>query len=108
MKNRDLRWSTFKESDFTGADLRGAKLTHERGEALDLSAQQRQVIDWQENERNRRAGSIVSGAPSRVSTQRKPFPLRTQHDAEPANAQLPTTSPSLLVRCYHSRGEYLD
>jgi len=50
LRNADLRWSTFKESDFTGADLRGAKLSHERGEALDLSAQQRQVIDWQEKE----------------------------------------------------------
>jgi BTB/POZ domain-containing protein KCTD9 len=50
LRNADLRWSTFKESDFTGADLRGTKLTHEQGEALDLSAQQRQVIDWQENE----------------------------------------------------------
>ena len=50
LRNADLRWSTFKESDFTGADLRGAKLSHERGEALDLSAQQRKVIDWQEKE----------------------------------------------------------
>ena len=50
LRKADLRWSTFKESDFTGVDLRGTKLTHERGEALDLSAQQRQVIDWQESE----------------------------------------------------------
>ena len=50
LRNADLRWSTFKESDFTGADLRGAKLSYEQGQALDLSAQQRQVIDWQEKE----------------------------------------------------------
>jgi uncharacterized protein YjbI with pentapeptide repeats len=49
-RNADLRWSTFKECDFTGADLHGAKLTHERGEALDLSAEQKQVINWQESE----------------------------------------------------------
>jgi uncharacterized protein YjbI with pentapeptide repeats len=49
-RNADLRWSTFKECDFTGADLHGAKLARERGEALDLSAGQKQVIDWQESE----------------------------------------------------------
>src|SRR5438034_8176558 len=41
LRDADLRWSTFRECDFTDADLRGAKLTHERGDTLSLSEGQR-------------------------------------------------------------------
>lgn len=50
LRDADLRHSTFEECDFTDADLRGAKLIHAQGEILPLSAEQKQVIDWQESE----------------------------------------------------------
>lgn len=46
----DLRHSLFEACDFTDADMRGAKLTHEQGDQLKLSEQQKKEIDWQESE----------------------------------------------------------
>ena len=50
LRNADLRRSTFEGCDFTDADVRGAKLTHEQGEDLVLTEEQKKVIDWQEGE----------------------------------------------------------
>ena len=50
LRGADLRRSTFEECDFTDADLRGAKLTHAQGRKLTISPEQRQVIDWQDDE----------------------------------------------------------
>lgn len=50
LRNADLCRSSFEACDFTDADMRGAKLTHEQGEEIDLSEQQRQVIDWQDSD----------------------------------------------------------
>ncbi len=50
LQNADLRHSRFAECDFTDADMRGAKLSREQAEEIRLSEQQRNVIDWQENE----------------------------------------------------------
>jgi uncharacterized protein YjbI with pentapeptide repeats len=50
LRNADLRCSNFEACDFTDAEMRGAKLTHKQGEQLDLSAEQRQEIDWQESD----------------------------------------------------------
>jgi uncharacterized protein YjbI with pentapeptide repeats len=50
LRNADLRHSTFEACDFSDADIRGAKLTHEQGEQLFLSERQQEVIDWQESE----------------------------------------------------------
>jgi hypothetical protein len=50
LRNADLRRSSFKACDFTDADMRGAKLTRKQGRQIPLSDQQRNVIDWQEND----------------------------------------------------------
>lgn len=50
LRNADLRRSGFEACDFTDADMAGAKLTHEQGEELHLSFDQRKVIDWQESD----------------------------------------------------------
>ncbi len=50
LRSADLRLSTFNECDFTAADMAGAKLTQKRGEEIQLSDEQRKVIDWQEND----------------------------------------------------------
>ena len=43
----DFRHCGFTDCDFTGADLTGAKFTKDTGASLQLSSEQRQVIDWQ-------------------------------------------------------------
>lgn len=50
LRNADLRRSIFENCDLTDADMRGVKLTREQSEQIDLSQQQRQDIDWQEND----------------------------------------------------------
>jgi hypothetical protein len=50
LRNADLRRSGFEACDFTDADMRGAELTRTQGEQINLSDQQRTVIDWQEND----------------------------------------------------------
>lgn len=47
LRSTDLRRSTFKECDFSGANLAGAKMTHQQGEVLPLTEEQRREIDWQ-------------------------------------------------------------
>ena len=44
----DLRRSSFKDCDFSNANLLGAKLTKLQGSRLHLSLQQQQEIDWHE------------------------------------------------------------
>jgi uncharacterized protein YjbI with pentapeptide repeats len=43
----DFRYCGFKACDFSGADLTDAKFTTKAGTALQLSPEQKQVIDWQ-------------------------------------------------------------
>jgi BTB/POZ domain-containing protein KCTD9 len=50
LQETDLRRSTFEACKFDGAGLRGAKLTVEQGRALELSAAQRSVIAWQDED----------------------------------------------------------
>jgi len=50
LRNADLRRSSFPECDFTGADMTGAKLTLKQGERIQLSEEQRKVIDWQDSD----------------------------------------------------------
>jgi uncharacterized protein YjbI with pentapeptide repeats len=50
LRDADLRRSTFGACDFTGADMRGTKLTRDQGEQIILSDEQQQVIDWQESD----------------------------------------------------------
>ncbi|MFO0824995.1 MAG: pentapeptide repeat-containing protein [Gemmataceae bacterium] len=50
LQKADLRRSTFKECDFTDTDMAGAKLTREQGKRIELSMEQRKVIDWQQSD----------------------------------------------------------
>jgi|GEM_PF-1079596 len=50
LQSSDLRQSRFEACDFTDAIMRGAKLTREQGGEIELSAQQRQGIDWQDSD----------------------------------------------------------
>ena len=45
--NADFRCCSFTDCDFAGADLSGTKITKEAGASLQLSPDQRRVIDWQ-------------------------------------------------------------
>ena len=50
LKNADLRMSTFNSCNFTDAGMQGVKLTLEQGAVLNLSNEQRIVIDWQKSD----------------------------------------------------------
>jgi BTB/POZ domain-containing protein KCTD9 len=50
LRNADLRRCDFEHCDFMAADLTGTKLTREAGESLILSDQQRQGVDWQDED----------------------------------------------------------
>jgi hypothetical protein len=56
LSSADLRYCGFKECDFTDADLTDTKLTRKAGAALDLSAEQRCVVDWQADDGEEPAG----------------------------------------------------
>jgi BTB/POZ domain-containing protein KCTD9 len=50
LRDADLRRSTFKACDFSGADLQGAKFTRKGAAQLQLSPEQARVIAWQDSE----------------------------------------------------------
>jgi uncharacterized protein YjbI with pentapeptide repeats len=50
LSDADLRQSVYENCDFSGAAMRRTVLTHEQGEALMLSEQQRREIDWQQED----------------------------------------------------------
>lgn len=50
LSGSDLRLAEFNNCIFTLANMQGAKLTKTAGEALPLSIQQKEQIDWQDTE----------------------------------------------------------
>ncbi len=50
LSGADLRGSAFDACDFTNAVMKGAKLTYAQGRLLSLSENQRQEIDWQDED----------------------------------------------------------
>lgn len=50
LRNADLRLCSFEDCRFDDADLTGAKLTREAAIPLPLSEEQRNSIDWQEED----------------------------------------------------------
>ena len=50
LTNADLRLSNFRACNFVAARMRGTRLTKAQGRKLKLSKQQRQEIDWQNDE----------------------------------------------------------
>jgi uncharacterized protein YjbI with pentapeptide repeats len=50
LKGADLRCNTFEDCIFTGADLTGARITQAAGGVLELTDEQRQAIDWQDED----------------------------------------------------------
>jgi uncharacterized protein YjbI with pentapeptide repeats len=47
LSNADLRLASFENCDFESASMKGTKITKAAGAVLNLSQQQKDVIDWQ-------------------------------------------------------------
>ncbi|MEW8254663.1 MAG: pentapeptide repeat-containing protein [Candidatus Thiodiazotropha taylori] len=52
LSGSDLRCSDFTGCNFTSANMNGAKLTKASGSVITLSSEQKEQIDWQDNEGN--------------------------------------------------------